>query len=38
MRAGITGVRGIRISAGAQAYAYSYSRVLSELYVVDGVR
>jgi eukaryotic-like serine/threonine-protein kinase len=37
-RAGITGVRSIRISPDGGSYAYSYNRLLSELYLVDGLR
>jgi hypothetical protein len=36
--AGITGVRNVRIRADGRSYAYSYNRLLSELYLVDGLR
>ena len=37
-RAGITSVRSLRISPDGKSYAYSYTRVLSELYLVDGIK
>ena len=37
-RAGTTGVRTVRIGADGKSYAYSYTRVLSELYLVAGVK
>ena len=37
-RAGIMNIPRICISPDARSYAYSYNRVLSELYVVDGVK
>jgi serine/threonine protein kinase/Tol biopolymer transport system component len=36
--AGIVSIVGIRFSADRKAYAYSYFRILSDLYVVDGLR
>jgi eukaryotic-like serine/threonine-protein kinase len=36
--AGVGNVGGIRVNADLSGYAYSYSRVLSDLYVVDGLR
>ena len=36
--AGILGFPSIRTAAGGRAYAYSYLRILSELYAVDGLR
>jgi eukaryotic-like serine/threonine-protein kinase len=36
--AGIVTVGGVRFSADRKAYAYSYFRILSDLYVVDGLR
>jgi hypothetical protein len=35
---GIIGVYGIRITPDGRGYAISYARVLSDLYVVDGVK
>ena len=35
---GIVGVYGIRITPDGRGYAISYARVLSDLYVVEGVR
>ena len=35
---GIVGVYGIRVTPDGRGYALSYARVLSDLYVVDGVR
>jgi hypothetical protein len=37
-RAGLLAVNSIHISPDGKAYAYSYTRVLSELYLVDGIR
>jgi len=37
-RAGLSAVNSIRISPDGKSYAYSYTRVLSELYLVDGIR
>jgi hypothetical protein len=37
-RAGIMNIPKICISPDARSYAYSYNRLLSELYVVDGVK
>jgi Tol biopolymer transport system component len=37
-RAGIASVNSIYISPDGASYAYSYTRVLSELYLVDGVK
>jgi hypothetical protein len=36
--AGINFIRAPHISADGKAYAYNYSRVLSDLYVVDGLK
>jgi eukaryotic-like serine/threonine-protein kinase len=36
--AGIVTLGGIRFSADRKSYAYSYYRILSDLYVVDGLR
>jgi eukaryotic-like serine/threonine-protein kinase len=36
--AGIVTVGGVRFSADRKNYAYSYYRILSDLYVVDGLR
>ena len=36
--AGIVTVRGPRFSADGKSYAYTYFRILSDLYVVDGLR
>jgi Tol biopolymer transport system component len=36
--AGIVTIGGMRFSADRKAYAYSYFRILSDLYVVDGLR
>src|SRR5262249_38083130 len=36
--AGIVGVGGIRFSADRKSYAYSYYGILSDLYVVDGLK
>jgi hypothetical protein len=35
---GIVAVAGPRFSADRKSYAYTYSRVLSDLYVVDGLK
>ena len=35
---GIVGVYGARITPDGRGYAISYARVLSDLYVVDGLR
>src|SRR4051794_21434626 len=37
-RSGITSVFGVHVGADEQSYAYSYTRVLSELYLVDGLK
>jgi DNA-binding beta-propeller fold protein YncE len=37
-RAGLSDVSSIHISPDGKVYAYSYTRVLSELYLVDGIR
>jgi DNA-binding winged helix-turn-helix (wHTH) protein/Tol biopolymer transport system component len=37
-RTGVSSVTGVAISADEQSYAYSYRRLLSELFVVDGWR
>ena len=37
-RAGITSVFGVHVGGDEQSYAYSYTRVLSELYLVDGLK
>lgn len=36
--AGVVAVAGIRFSADRKTYAYSYYRILSDLYVIDGLR
>jgi eukaryotic-like serine/threonine-protein kinase len=36
--AGVVAVAGIRFSADRKTYAYSYYRIMSDLYVVDGLR
>jgi hypothetical protein len=36
--AGIQSIASIRVSADGKAYAYSAGRVLSDLYVVDGLK
>jgi len=36
--AGIVTVGGVRFSADRKSYAYSYYRILSDLYVVDGMK
>jgi hypothetical protein len=36
--AGINFIRPPQISADGKAYAYNYSRVLSDLYLVDGLK
>jgi hypothetical protein len=36
--AGIVEVFNIRVSADANSYAYSYTRQLGELYLVEGLR
>jgi Tol biopolymer transport system component len=36
--AGIVTIGGIRVSPDRKSYAYSYYRILSDLYVVDGLR
>jgi len=36
--AGVAAIAGIRFSADRKSYAYSYYRILSDLYVVDGLR
>jgi hypothetical protein len=35
---GILGVYGIRITPDGRGYAFSYARVISDLYAVEGVR
>jgi hypothetical protein len=35
---GIVSVTAVRLSADRKTYAYSYYRILSDLYVVDGLR
>lgn len=37
-RAGFSGLYGIAITPNAKAYAYSYGRLLTDLYVVTGLR
>jgi eukaryotic-like serine/threonine-protein kinase len=37
-RAGVLAVAAVRIASGGAAYAYSYHRRLSDLYVLDGLR
>jgi len=37
-RAGITRISPVRVAADGRSWAYSYVRVLSNLYVVDGLR
>jgi hypothetical protein len=36
--AGLIGITPVVLSPDAKAYAYSYRRTLSELYVVDGLK
>jgi len=36
--AGVITVGGVRFSADRKSYAYNYFRILSELYVVDGLQ
>jgi eukaryotic-like serine/threonine-protein kinase len=36
--AGVQSILGLRFSADGQAYAYSIGRILSDLYVVDGLK
>jgi Tol biopolymer transport system component len=36
--AGLSGAEGIRITPDGKSYAYSYTRALSTLYLVDGVK
>ena len=36
--AGVLTVGGVRFSADHKSYAYDYFRILSDLYVVDGLR
>jgi len=36
--AGVTFIRSPHISADGKSYAYSYNRILSQLYLVDGLR
>ena len=36
--AGIVSLGGVRFSADRKSYAYDYFRILSDLYVVDGLR
>ena len=36
--AGVQSVSGIIFSADRKSYAYSYNRVLSDLWVVDGLK
>jgi hypothetical protein len=38
LKAGIASVGGPRFSADCQAYAYVYDQVLSEAYVVKGLK
>jgi hypothetical protein len=35
---GVVGLFGFRILRDGSAYAYSYGRLLSDLYVADGIR
>ncbi|MGB8591747.1 MAG: hypothetical protein WCD40_10230, partial [Candidatus Acidiferrales bacterium] len=36
--AGLVGIEPVRVTPDGRAYAYSYNRSLSDLYVVDGVK
>jgi hypothetical protein len=36
--AGVQSIPSVRFSADGKAYAYSVGRILSDLYVVDGLR
>jgi hypothetical protein len=36
--AGITQIGGLRLSSDGNAYAYAYGRVLSQAYVVTGLK
>ena len=36
--AGVTAIVNVRITSDGKAYVYSYSRELSDLYLVEGVR
>ena len=36
--AGLQEVRGLRLSADGKSYVYSYYRILSDLWVVDGLK
>jgi hypothetical protein len=36
--AGLIRIRPLRVAAGGRAWAYTYVRVLSNLYVVDGLK
>jgi hypothetical protein len=36
--AGVEAIASIRFDASGNAYAYSYYRILSELYVVEGLK
>jgi hypothetical protein len=37
-RTGLTGIRYIQMTADAKSYAYTYSRFLSELYLIEGLK
>ena len=36
--AGLDGVSGLRVTPDGKAYVYAYQRLLSVLYLVDGLR
>jgi hypothetical protein len=37
-RAGVTRISPVRVAANGRSWAYTYTRVLSNLYVVDGLK